>query len=80
MVGVDYSGEGGRLRRCRFNALVSAQEVRRRDEALVKNEAETVNSSWLHVKEALDNVATSARGKAAPERGKGGEMMLVRLT
>jgi hypothetical protein len=54
--------------------------VRRRDEELVKNEVETVNSSWLHVKEALDNVATSVGGKAAPERGKGGEMMLVRLT
>jgi hypothetical protein len=37
-VGVELSGKGGRRRWCRFNALVSAREERRRDEALSEDE------------------------------------------
>jgi hypothetical protein len=51
-VGVGLSGEGGRQRWCGFNALVSAWDGRRRDEALPKDEVEVASSSWLYGKEA----------------------------
>jgi hypothetical protein len=44
-VGVKQSGEGGLLWWCGFNASVSTQEGRQRDEALPKDEAETANLS-----------------------------------
>jgi hypothetical protein len=50
-VRVRLSGEGGRRRRYRFNASISAREGRRRDELLSEGEAEAVSSSWLHGKE-----------------------------
>jgi hypothetical protein len=51
-VGVGLSREDGRRRWCEFNASVLTREGRRRDEALLKDEAETASSSWLHEKEA----------------------------
>jgi hypothetical protein len=44
-VGVGQSREGGRRRRCGFNASVLARVGRRRDEALSKDEAEAASSS-----------------------------------
>jgi hypothetical protein len=51
-VGVGRSREGGRWQWCGFNASVSTQEGRRRDEALPEDEAEAVSLSWLHEKKA----------------------------
>jgi hypothetical protein len=44
--------EGGRQRWCGFNASISAQDERRRDEALPEDKAEAVRSYWLYRKEA----------------------------
>jgi hypothetical protein len=44
-------GEGGLRRWCGFNASIFAQVRRRRDEALLEDEAEAVSSSWLNEKE-----------------------------
>jgi hypothetical protein len=51
-VGVGQFGEGGRRWWCGFNASILAREGMRRDEALLKDEAEAVSSSWLHGKKA----------------------------
>jgi hypothetical protein len=50
-VGVKWSREGSLWQWCRFNALVSAQEERRRDKVLLEDEAEAASSSWLNGKE-----------------------------
>jgi hypothetical protein len=49
---VGQFGEGGRWRRCGFNASVSPRERRRQDEMLLEDEAEAASSSWLYGKEA----------------------------
>jgi hypothetical protein len=49
-VEVGWFREGGWWRWYKFNALVSAWEERRRDEALSEDEAETACSSWLNRK------------------------------
>jgi hypothetical protein len=48
---VRQSREGGRWRWCGLNALVLAQEGRRRDEALSEDKAEATSSSWLNENE-----------------------------
>jgi hypothetical protein len=55
-VGVGRSEEVGRW--CEFNTSVSAREGRRWNEALLKDKAETVSSSWLHGKESRHSVVT----------------------
>jgi hypothetical protein len=50
-VRVNPFGEGSLQRWCEFNASVSAQEGRRHDKVLLKDEAEIVNSFWLNRKE-----------------------------
>jgi hypothetical protein len=51
-VGVGRSGEGGLLWWCRLNASILARGARRRDEALLKDEAEVASPSWFYGKEA----------------------------
>jgi hypothetical protein len=51
--------------------LVSAQERRRHDKALPKDETEVVSSSWLNEKEVGYDTAVAAEGEVAPGRGKG---------
>jgi hypothetical protein len=51
-VGIGLSVEGHRRWWCEFNALVLARERRRRDEALLEDEAKATSSSWLNEKEA----------------------------
>jgi hypothetical protein len=51
-VGLRLFREDGRWGLCRFSALFSTREGRRWDEPLLKDEAETVSSSWFHAKEA----------------------------
>jgi hypothetical protein len=61
-MGVGRSEAGGRWWWCRFNASISAQEGRRRNEALSEDEAEAASSSWLNWKEAShDAVAWQRR-------------------
>jgi hypothetical protein len=50
--GWESRGQGrcGRWQWCGFNASISAQVGRRRDEALTENKAEAASLSWLHVK------------------------------
>jgi hypothetical protein len=50
-VRVRQTGEDGRLRWCGFNALLSDQEGRRRDESLLEDEVKAASSSWFHQKE-----------------------------
>jgi hypothetical protein len=50
-VGGGLSREGVQQWGCRFNTSISAREGRRRDEALLEDEAGSVSSSWLHGKE-----------------------------
>jgi hypothetical protein len=56
-VRVRWSEEGGRQWWCGFNASISAQERRRRDEALSKDEAKVTSSFWLHGKEVCHSAA-----------------------
>jgi hypothetical protein len=51
-VGVERSSENGLLWWCGFNASVSTQEGRRRDEVLPEDEAEAASSSWFNEREA----------------------------
>jgi hypothetical protein len=44
------SEEGSLRRWCEFNASVLAQDGRRRDKALLEDEAEVASSSWLNGK------------------------------
>jgi hypothetical protein len=54
-VGIGQSEEGGQRRWYGFNALVSARERRRQDEALSEDEAKAAGSSWLNGKEVWHN-------------------------
>jgi hypothetical protein len=56
-VGAKWSGESVLLWWCRFNALDSAREWRRRDEALLEDEADAASSSWFNEKEVLHSAA-----------------------
>jgi hypothetical protein len=49
---VGWSEEGSLRQWCEFNASVSAQEGRRWDKSLSKEEAKSTSSSWLNGKEA----------------------------
>jgi hypothetical protein len=71
-VAVGRSGEGDRRRWCGFNASVSAQEGRRRNEVLPKNEAEAASLSWLHGKEATHDAAMW-RHRPEERQRRGGE-------
>jgi hypothetical protein len=51
-VGVEWFVKGGQRQWYIFNASVLAREGRQRDDALSKDEAEAVSSTWLHGKEA----------------------------
>jgi hypothetical protein len=44
-VGVGWSGESGGQWWCEFNALFLTREMRRQDEALLKDETEATSSS-----------------------------------
>jgi hypothetical protein len=51
-MGVGRSAEVSLRRWCGFNASILTREWRRRDKALLKDEADAVSLSWLNGKEA----------------------------
>jgi hypothetical protein len=69
-VGTGLSDDDGQRRWCGLNTLVSAQEGRRRDEALFEDKVEAASSSWLHGKKR--DIAQRC-GDAGRRRGGIGE-------
>jgi hypothetical protein len=73
-VGVRRSEDGGWRWWCRFNAFVSAQEGRRRDEALPNDEADAlVLAQWEGSMTWRSGVTMLAKGEAISGRGMEGD-------
>jgi hypothetical protein len=71
-VGVGRSGEGVLQQWCRFNASISTREVRRRNKALPKDEAEAASSSYSMEKkrDTAQQCGDIRRRRGGTEEGK----------